>query len=136
MMDAVDLLMLALARLMALSHLALIVVLVIGAPIGVRVAWMRRLHIALAVPTALVFLAGLACPLTVAEKWFLERSGRATYDGGFIDHYLVQPVHEPGITPTIALLIPLVWLAPTVAAYVAPRRRTFGAVRPIPDELE
>ena len=71
---------------------------------------------------------GIRRPLTVAVNWFLERSGRATYDGGFIDHYLVQPVHEPGITPTIALLIPLVWLAPTVAAYVAPRRRTLESI--------
>ncbi|MEZ5244592.1 MAG: DUF2784 domain-containing protein [Acidimicrobiales bacterium] len=109
--------MLVVARLAALSHLALIVVLIVGGPLGVRVPWIRRLHVGLAIPTALVFLAGAACPLTVAEKWFLQRAGRATYDGGFIDHYLVQPVHEPGITPTIAILIPLVWLVPTVYAY-------------------
>ena len=116
-MLGVDTVMLLSARLMALSHLALIVVLIVGGPLGVRVRWIRRLHIALAIPTAVVFLAGAACPLTVAEKWFLERTGRSTYEGGFIDHYLVQPIHEPGITPTIAVLIPAVWLIPTIAAY-------------------
>lgn len=113
----------ALAGIMAVSHLALIVLLIAGGPLAMRWQAMVRLHVAAIIATGLVFLLGADCPLTVWQKWCLERGGREPYEGGFIEHYLVEPVTGGGATPWINAAIVATWLVPTSAAYTVRYRR-------------
>lgn len=71
-----------------------------------------RWYLVALVPTALVNLAGMACPLTVWEKHFWRLAGETPYRGGFISHYFVEPFHAPGLRPgdeTLLLVFVVVW---------------------------
>ena len=54
----------------------------------VKVPWFRFAHLtAIAVVAAEAWL-GVVCPLTTLEMWLRTRARAATYDGGFIEHWL------------------------------------------------
>jgi len=114
---------LAVADLAAISHAAFIVFLVAGGVACLR--WPRLLpyHLVAVVGMAAVNLTGSDCPFTVVQKHFLERSGRVPYDGGFIEHYLVDPVWSGGITAGVRALIIVCWVLPTALAYGALARQ-------------
>ena len=64
------------------------------------------------VPTAVVNVGQLPCPLTVWEKDFWRLAGETPYPGGFLSHYFVKPLHAPGLSPadeTIVLIAVVVW---------------------------
>jgi hypothetical protein len=111
------------ARGVALTHFAFIAFLIAGGPIGLRYARARPVHVA-AIATALAInLTGSDCPLTVLEKRMLQAGGHRVYEGGFISHYLVEPVHPAGIDGRINLLLLSAWIVPTAAAYALRARR-------------
>ena len=71
-----------------------------------------RWYLIMLVPTAVVNLAGLPCPLTVWEKHFWRLAGETPYRGGFISHYFVEPFYAPGLRPgdeTVLLVLMVVW---------------------------
>jgi len=107
----------ALAVLTALSHLSFIVFLVVGGFIGKRRAKVRVAHLWAIGITLTINLTGSACPLTVIEKGFIRRGGRAPYESGFISHYLVEPVHPAGVDGTVNLILLLGFLLPIALAY-------------------
>ena len=78
---------------------------------------MPKVHIPAAVATGAVFAAGADCPLTTWQKYCLRRAGDSPYRGGFIEHYLVEPVTGGGITATTKTVIQLTWIVPTVVGY-------------------
>jgi hypothetical protein len=102
----------------ALAHLAFIIALVGGAFAVWRRPGFWRLHLPVVVAMATVSLLGADCPLTVLENFFRERGGWDAYDGGFISHYLVEPLNPEGITSTIRAGIILAWIVPNVVAYM------------------
>ena len=106
-----------LAVLWPVAHLALVVLLVVGGPLGVRRPALARFHLVAAGATTAVFLAGMDCPLTVWEKDARLAAGWASYDGGFLERYLVRPWHPAGMTWWIAAGILAVWLLPSVAGH-------------------
>jgi hypothetical protein len=114
----------ALATLMALSHLALIVVLIIGGPLTLRYPRFVWVHIPAAIATALVFALGADCPLTVWQKAYLRRAGAPPYEGGFIEHYIVEPITGGGMTPAVTAMVLAAWLIPTATAYTVRVRRS------------
>ena len=64
------------------------------------------------VPTAVVNLTRLPCPLTVWEKDFWRLAGETPYRGGFISQYFVKPFHAPGLSPsneTVLLVVVVAW---------------------------
>lgn len=107
----------AAAVLWPVVHLALVVFLIVGGPASIGRPLLARVHLAAITGTSAVFLAGYDCPFTVWEKNARVASGWSSYDGGFIEHYLVRPVHAPGITPWVSVAIMAVWLVPTVVGH-------------------
>lgn len=103
----------------ALLHLAFVVVLVGGAFVVGRRPWLWKVHLPAVLAMTAVTTAGADCPLTVLENHFRERAGWQPYERGFIAHYLVEPWHPSGITPTIRLGIIAIWLVPNLLAYLA-----------------
>lgn len=98
-------------------HLAAIFCMLIGGLLSLR--WPRLLpwHAVLTGGILAVNLAGADCPLTVLELHLRTAAGQAPYSGGFIGHYLIEPVHPPGMTAAIDRLVQAVALAPNVVAY-------------------
>lgn len=89
------------------------------------------------VAAALVNVLHLDCPLTALETSLRHRAGQAVYRDGFLDHYLVRPVHPAGMTSTVALVLRLIPVVATLLAYgglVLGRRRSEGVDRPLVDE--
>ncbi len=110
-------------------HLAAVGFMLTGALLALwrpRVLW---LHLPVAAGILAVNRAGADCPLTELELALRARAGEPGYTGGFIGHYLVEPVHASGITPGVQAVIYTLAVAPNVAAYAvlatrAARRRT------------
>jgi hypothetical protein len=102
----------------ALLHFAFIVVLVGGA----LAVWRHPRHWKLHLPAVAAMTAvtgfGAACPLTVLELGLREQAGWDTYEGGFVEHYLIDPWHPSGITLPIRVAVIAIWLVPNVVAYL------------------
>lgn len=89
-----------------------------------RVAW---IHLPCAVWGALIELTGLICPLTPLEKWLRDQAGVASYEGGFIAHYIVPILYPSGLTRGTQLVLGAFVVMLNLAVYVgwwrARRRR-------------
>lgn len=81
-------LFLILAGLILLVHLGFNLWVVLGAAVTGGRAVLERLHILSLLYGAVMENVTWPCPLTVAQKWCLERAGRTPYQGAFILHYL------------------------------------------------
>ena len=101
-----------LAAALALAHGLLAVFLIVGAPLAARRLWLMACYLAMLVPTAVVNLAQMPCPLTVWEKDLWRLAGETPYRGGFISHYFVKPFHSPGLGPAgedLLLVLVVAW---------------------------
>ncbi len=88
----------ALATLVVLVHMAFVAFVVAGAVLTLRwprVAWV---HLPAALWGAMIALAGWVCPLTPLENWLRVRGGAATYDRGFLEHYLLPLLYPAPLT--------------------------------------
>jgi hypothetical protein len=54
----------------------------------VNAYWFRLLHLAAIAFVAAQAWLGAICPLTTLEMWLRTQAGAATYNGGFIEHWL------------------------------------------------
>jgi hypothetical protein len=113
-------------------HLAFVVFVLVGGFLAWRWPGVLRVHIPAVVVSAALALAGLDCPLTELEKWLLEMAGEVPYRGGFISHYLVEPVYAPGTTPAVRVLLRVATVAITVVAYGGYLLRRRAPARPAP----
>jgi len=111
-----------LADVIAGFHAAFIVFLIGGGIATVRWPVLLRFHVVAVIAMATVNLLGMDCPLTVWQKHFMSHP----YRDGFVDHYLVKPLHPAGTTAPVRLLIIACWVVPTAAAYATLASRRFG----------
>ena len=101
-----------LAIAIALAHGLLVVFIIVGAPLAARRPRVMKWYLIMLVPTAVVNLPGLPCPLTVWEKHFWRLAGETPYRGGFISQYFVKPFYGPGLSPSggdVLLIVVVVW---------------------------
>jgi hypothetical protein len=75
------------------------------------------LHIIALVVSAAIYLGGLDCPLTNAEKNLRTRAGVVAYPDGFIAHYLVRPLYPRGMTAALGLGLVVLVVSATLVAY-------------------
>ena len=122
-----------LADVIALVHLLMIGFLVLGAGLAWRRPWLLAPHAGLLTAVAAVNLSGSDCPLTVLEKELRQHGGEQAYAGGFLEHYVVTPLHPAGITPAVDLLIQALVVLPAAGFAVAwaLRLRRHGGLRPV-----
>lgn len=86
-----------------------------------RVAW---LHLVALVWGATVIAMGWICPLTPLENNLRALAEQATYDAGFIQHYLVPFIYPPGLTRSVQVLLAAVLIVGNVLLYALIWRRT------------
>ncbi|MDE0497012.1 MAG: DUF2784 domain-containing protein [Acidimicrobiaceae bacterium] len=109
--------LIGLARLVAASHLAYIVFLLVGGFAAKRWPKLMKWHLGAIGAAAVVNITGSDCPLTVWEKWFLRQAGREPYETGFISNYLVEPVYPSGITGRVNFVILVALTVPITVGY-------------------
>lgn len=106
-----------LADAIALTHLLLIGVMLVGGLVAWRWPRVLWLHIPCATTILAINLLGADCPLTTIELALRTGGGQSAYAGGFIEHYLIEPWHPAGITTTVRQLIYGAAIVPNVIAY-------------------
>ena len=112
-------------------HLVAIAFMLSGGVLAWRWPRLLWLHAPVASTILAVNLLGADCPLTVLELRLRAAAGRPPYSGGFISHYLIQPMYQPGITPGVGTAVYAVAVVPNVITYVllvARHRRSLAAL--------
>jgi len=102
----------------AALHIAFILFVIFGGFLVWKWPRLIWVHIPAAVWGVLVELAGWYCPLTHWENHFLREAGRAGYQGGFVNHYLMPLIYPPGLTRGMEIVLGLLVLAINAGAYV------------------
>ena len=106
------------AAVVVIVHLAFVAFVLGGGFLAWRWRCLLRPHLVAVATSAALAVMGLDCPLTDIEKWLHGLAGDATYAGGFVAHYLVEPVHPAGITPELRIGLRVFTVAVVVAAYL------------------
>src|SRR3954469_5683999 len=79
-----------------------------------RLLW---LHVPVALAILAIYLTGADCPLTTVELWLRERAGRPEYSGGFIGHYITEPLGFSIHATSTQVAIYAVAFVPNVIGY-------------------
>jgi hypothetical protein len=85
-----------------------------------RVLW---LHVPVALAILAIYLTGADCPLTTWELWLRERAGWPAYRGGFIGHYVTEPLGFPIRATSTQIGIYVVAVLPNLLGYGLLSRR-------------
>lgn len=112
-----------LADLVVVVHLGFVLFVVFGGLLLLRWPRLAWAHVPAALWGGAIELGGWICPLTPLENWLRDRAGLVTYEGGFVERY-VLPVLYPGeLTRGVQLVLGVGVLALNVVIYTALWRR-------------
>ncbi|MDY6978342.1 MAG: DUF2784 domain-containing protein [Pseudomonadota bacterium] len=100
-----SILYLILAELTVLVHFLFVVFVTVGALLLLRWPKLIWLHLPALFWGIYIQFSGGYCPLTPLEKTFRQLAGMETYDGGFINHYLIPIIYPPGLTYEMQIMI-------------------------------
>ena len=110
-----------LADLVVVAHVLFIAFVAVGSTLVWKWPGLLWLHVPAVLWAAAIVMVGFTCPLTPLEKDLRERAGESSYDGGFVDHYLVDVVY-PGRFTALARLLVAVLIVAGYARLLARRR--------------
>ncbi len=117
-----------LADLVAVLHGAVVALVLTGSLLALR--WPRVLwaHVPVALSVLVLYLTGSDCPLTTWELALREAAGEPRYRGGFIGHYITEPLGFPIEATTTQIGILVTAIVPNAVGYTllatrAARRR-------------
>jgi hypothetical protein len=121
------------ADLVVLLHLGFVLFVGLGALLVLHRPMLAWLHLPAVAWGVMIELAGWTCPLTPLENALRQAAGARGYEGGFIEHYILQLVYPPGLTRGIQIWIGVVVLIVNLGAYTLliarSRRRAQGEDR-------
>lgn len=112
-----------LADALLIIHLLFILFVVLGGLLVLRDRRWAFLQAPAILWGATVEFRGLLCPLTPLENQLRAAGGRAGYEGGFIEHYLLPVVYPPGLTPAVQILLGSLVLVINLAVYAVVLKR-------------
>ena len=107
-----------------LLHVAFIVFVVLGGLLALRRPWVAILHLPAAVWAVLIESFGWICPLTPLEVELRIAGGKAGYQGGFVDRYIVPLVYPATLTQPVQWALAVFVFLVNVAIYGAVLSRT------------
>jgi hypothetical protein len=106
-----------LAALVALLHGAVVAFTLTGALLALREPRVAWLHVPVCLTVLVVHVTGSACPLTTWELALREAAGEPGYRGGFIGHYLTEPMGFPIEATSTQIGVYVVALLPNLIGY-------------------
>jgi hypothetical protein len=116
------------AAVVAALHGLAVVFMVTGALLALRWPRVVLVHAPVALAVLGVNLAGADCPLTVLEEELRARAGAGGLDGGFLGHYLFDPLGVDVRATATQVGIYAVALPPNLIGYGLLAARTVGRV--------
>ena len=105
------------ADLVALTHLAFVLFVVLGGLLALRWRGVVWVHLPSAVWGALIEFSGWICPLTPLENWLRRQADGTGYGGGFVEHYLIPWLYPEGLSRSIQLGLGATVIVLNVAIY-------------------
>lgn len=115
------------ADLLVLIHFGFIIFVVLGGLLVFRWPKLAWAHIPAACWGAWIEFTHGVCPLTPLEQMLRLQAGAQSYDGSFIDHYIVPLIYPPGFDADTATLLGLAVLTLNLTVYgvlIYRRKRT------------
>ena len=105
------------ADLVALTHFAFVLFVVLGGLLALR--WRRVIwvHLPCAIWGVLIEFTGCICPLTPMENWLRQQAGESGYSGGFIEHYVIPVLYPVGLTRSVQVALGVAVIVVNVAIY-------------------
>ena len=87
-----------------LLHLAFIVLALFGGLLALTWRWIPMVQLPSAAWGFFVEVTGRICPLTTLENYLSAQAGRASYDGGFVEHYLVSLIYPAELSRDVQFI--------------------------------
>jgi hypothetical protein len=112
-----------LADAVLLLHAAFIAWVMFGGLAVLRRPWLAWLHLPALAWGVGISLTGGICPLTPLEQQLRLAAGQASFEGGFIEHYLTAIIYPEGLTRATQALLAVLLLAGNAAVYALVWRR-------------
>jgi hypothetical protein len=106
-----------LANAAAILHAAAVLFMLTGSLLALRWPRVLWLHVPVSLAILGLYLTGSDCPLTTWELALRERAGEAGYRGGFIGHYLTEPLGFPIEATSTQVGVYIVAFAANVIGY-------------------
>lgn len=106
-----------LAGVVAVVHAAAVLFMLSGSLLALRRPWLLWLHVPVALAILALYLTGSDCPLTTWELALREAAGGSGYGGGFIGHYVTEPLGFPIRETSTQVGIFVAAFAPNVVGY-------------------
>jgi Protein of Unknown function (DUF2784) len=101
----------------AAMHAAAVAFLVTGSLLALRRPRLLWLHVPVTLAILAVYLTGSDCPFTTLELALRERAGEPGYTGGFLGHYITEPLGFPIEATSTQIGIYVVVLVPNLIGY-------------------
>ena len=106
-----------LADLVVLLHLGFVLFVMFGGLLVLRRRGVMWLHLPCMAWGALIEFAGWICPLTPLENWLRRQGGGPTYEGGFLERYLLPVLYPAALTRSTQVVLGLLVLVVNLAIY-------------------
>ena len=106
-----------LAGAVAVLHASAVLFMLTGSLIALRWPRVLWLHVPVSLAILALYLTGSDCPLTTLELELRERAGAPGYTGGFIGHYITEPLGFPIEATSTQIGIYVVAFLPNVIGY-------------------
>ena len=121
------------ADVVAVLHAVVVVLVLAGGFAAWRWPVVRRVHLPLLAATVAVNVTGSRCPLTVLELRMRAAEGREPYRGGFVGHYVLEPLLGAGLGGAAAVsgVVCAAAVLPNAVAYGVPALRWALTRRPL-----
>ena len=105
------------AALVAVLHGAAVLFMLTGSLLALRWPAVLWLHLPVSLTILALYLTGSDCPLTTWELELRAAAGESGYRGGFIGHYLTEPLGFPIEATSTQTGIYLIAVLPNVIGY-------------------
>jgi hypothetical protein len=106
-----------LANAVALLHAAAVLFMLTGSLLALRWPRLLWLHVPVSLAILGIYLTGSDCPLTSLELSLREHAGQPGYTGGFIGHYITEPLGFPIEATSTQLGVYALALLPNLIGY-------------------
>jgi hypothetical protein len=110
----------ATANLVVLVHVLFVVFVVVGGFLVARWPRLAWVHVPVASWGVFIEFRGWICPLTPLENYLRQRGGSSTYQGEFIEHYILPLLYPANLTPRVQIWLGSFALMVNVALYLHP----------------
>jgi len=105
------------ADVVVIIHLLFIIFALVGGLLLFLKRWIVWIHLPAVVWAALIEWKGWICPLTPLENYLRHKARLASYEEGFIEHYLFPVIYPAGLTPQIQYFLGVLVIAANFLVY-------------------